>query len=194
MSFRQLYDDQELLSMLKADDDAALKEIYDLYWKGLYLSAFSIIRDAGPCEDIVQDVLLQLWLRRATVTITALKPYLFTAVRYKVLSYIRSANHRKVFIEPGEWDNLAGMEEGKDRLHEWDINYLLDQGIAALPERCKEVFLLSRKEHLTNKEIAAKMGISIKTVEAQITIALRQLRTNMGEVLFGLCLLLSWVK
>jgi RNA polymerase sigma-70 factor (family 1) len=187
----QSYDDQALLSMLKASDDTALTYIYDRYWKQLYLSAFSIIREAGPCEDIVQDVLFRLWLRRADVSIAALRPYLFTAVRYQVFSYIRSANRRKVFVEPGELERLAGMEDLEGRLNERDVDHLLHLGIAALPERCKEVFLLSRKEHLSNKEIAVQMGISIKTVEAQMTIALKQLRMNMGEVLFSLFILLS---
>lgn len=190
----QSYDDQALLSLLKESDEAALTHIYDRYWKPLYLSAFSIIRETGPCEDIVQDVLFQLWLRRGDVTIGVLRPYLFTAVRYKVLSYIRSASQRKIFVEAGELEHLAGIEDPEGRLNERDVDRLLHQGIAALPERCKEVFLLSRKEHLSNKEIAVQMGISIKTVEAQMTIAIRQLRLNIGEVLFSLFILLSMVR
>jgi len=186
------YDDQELLSMLKANDEIALKRIYDKYWKRLYLFAFSIIRDASPCEDIVQDVLLQLWLRKDVVTIVTLKSYLFTAVRYKVLSFIKSANQRKVFIEPGELERLAGMDELKDRLNEYDINHFLEIGISTLPERCKEVFVLSRKEYLSNKEIASRMGISVKTVEAQMTIALKQLKINMGEFLVVAFIVLSF--
>lgn len=188
------YEDHELLLMLKADDELSLKYIYDKYWKRLYLSAFSIIREVGPCEDIVQDVLLQLWLKRAEVEINSLKSYLFSAVRYKVLSFIRSAGHRKVFIYPGELEQLAGIEELKDRLNERDITDMLDDGIASLPERCKEVFILSRKEFLTNREIAGRMGISIKTVEAQMTIALRQLKKSMGEFLYTLIVIFLLIK
>ena len=184
MSSHLSYDDQALLSLLKAGDHTALAQIYERYWKPLYLSAFGIIREGPPCEDIVQDVLLQLWLRRAEVTIVALRPYLFTAVRYKVLSYIRSAGHRKVFVEPGELERLAGIEDPEGQLNARDLDGLLHEGIAALPGRCRQVFLLSRKEHLSNKEIAAQMGISVKTVEAQMTIALKQLRMNKVVSLF----------
>jgi RNA polymerase sigma-70 factor (family 1) len=194
MPAHQSYEDHELLFMLQANNELGLKYIYDKYWKRLYLSAFSIIRDAGPCEDIVQEVLLQLWLKRNEVTIDSLKSYLFTAVRYKVLSFIRSAGQRKVFIDTGELEQLAGIEELKDRLHERDINGMLDNGIASLPQRCKEVFMLSRKEFLSNKEIAGRMGISVKTVEAQMTIALRQLRINMSEVLSGLIVIFYLIK
>ncbi|WP_183580514.1 RNA polymerase sigma-70 factor [Mucilaginibacter sp. X5P1] len=194
MPAHQPYEDHELLLMLKANDELGLKYIYDKYWKRLYLSAFSIIRDAGPCEDIVQDVLLQLWLKRGEVIIHSLKSYLFTAVRYKVLSFIKSAGQRKVFIDTGELEQLGGIDELKDRLHERDINEMLDNGIASLPQRCKEVFMLSRKEYLSNREIAERMGISIKTVEAQMTIALRQLKINMSELLSGLILILYLIK
>jgi RNA polymerase sigma-70 factor (family 1) len=194
MPARQSYEDHELLLMLKANNELGLKYIYDRYWKRLYLSAFSIIRDAGPCEDIVQDVLLQLWLKRDEVNIHSLKSYLFTAVRYKVLSFIKSAGQRKVFIATGELEQLAGIEELKDRLYERDINEMLDNGIASLPQRCKEVFMLSRKEFLSNKEIAGRMGISVKTVEAQMTIALRQLKINMSELLSGLVMIFYFLK
>ncbi|SMC87334.1 RNA polymerase sigma-70 factor [Pedobacter nyackensis] len=179
--------DEALLSLLESDDESGLKLIYDQYWEQLYLAAFSILRDADPCKDIVQDVLLQLWVRRAEVKIDSLKSYLFTAVRYKVLTYIKSANNRKVFIEDGELERLAGFDLMKDRLNEQDVEKLLEQGVALLPKRCQEVFLLSRMEFLSNKEIASRMGISVKTVEAQMSIALKQLRIVMGEVLFLAC-------
>lgn len=188
------YEDHQLVLMLKANNEFGIKCIYDKYWKRLYLSAFSIIREAGPCEDIVQDVLLQLWLKRAEVEIHSLKSYLFSAVRYKVLSFIRSAGHRKVFIYPGELEQLAGIEELKDRLNERDITGMLDDGIAALPERCKEVFVLSRKEFLSNRQIADRMGISIKTVEAQMTIALRQLKKGMSDFLYLLIVIFLLIK
>ena len=190
----QSYEDDELLLLLKANNELGLKCIYDKYWKRLYLSAFNIIREAEPCEDIVQEVLLQLWLKRAEVEIYSLKPYLFSAVRYKVLSFIRSASHRKVFIDPGELEQLAGIEELKDRLNERDIANMLDNGIASLPQRCKEIFTLSRKEFLTNRQIAERMGISIKTVEAQMTIALRQLKKSMSDFLYALIVIFLLTK
>ena len=188
------YEDHELLLMLKSNNEFGIKCIYDKYWKRLYLSAFSIVREAGPCEDIVQDVLLQLWLKRGEVEIYSLKSYLYSAVRYKVLSYIRSADHRKIFIYPGELEQLAGIEELKDRLNERDITGMLDNGVALLPERCKQVFTLSRKEFLSNKQIAERMGISIKTVEAQMTIALRLLKKSMSDFLYVLIIISLLIK
>lgn len=188
MFTRTILVDEELLSLLKTEDKHGLQLIYSKYWEQLYLAAFSILRDPDPCKDIVQDVLLQLWIRRNEVKIDSLKSYLFTAVRYKVLTYIKSASNRKVFIEDGELERLADFDTMSDSLHQQDVEKLLEKGIELLPKRCKEVFLLSRKEFLSNKEIAVRMGISVKTVEAQMSIALKHLRIVMGEVLFLLCM------
>lgn len=187
---RHPYNDQELIALLKTDKKKAIEQLYERYWKSLYLSAFSIIKDAAQSEDIVQDILLQLWLKKDTTEVSSLKAYLFTAVRYRVLSYIRSAGYRKVFISDDELERLAGKEEMKDSLNENDINDLLEIGISELPERCREIFILSRKQYLSNKEIAAQMGISVKTVENQMTIALRLLRRNLGEFLFWACIVM----
>lgn len=194
MSISKLFDDDELITLLESDDKLALDFIYLHYWEELYLTAFSIIRDSDPCKDIVQDVLLQLWLRRNDVRINSLKSYLHTAVRYKVLTYIKSASNRKVFVEPEELEMLAGADVLNDQLHQKDIEKLLEEGIALLPARCKEVFVLSRFEHLSHKEVAERMGISVKTVEAQMTLALRQLRIVLGEVLFLACVSIVYMS
>jgi RNA polymerase sigma-70 factor (ECF subfamily) len=180
----KVYDDRELVALLKADHQAALKLIYEKYWKRLYLSAYSVIKDGDQAQDILQEVLLQLWIRKNEVEIEHLSPYLFTAVRYKVLSYIRSADHRKVFIEEGELEQLAGIQQPHNNLELNDIHNVLELGISDLPARCRQVFILSRKELLSNKEIARYMGITVKAVESQITIALKLLRVKMGDFFF----------
>ncbi|MEQ7799866.1 RNA polymerase sigma-70 factor [Pedobacter sp. ASV1-7] len=189
MLISQEYEDDELLDLLRQNSQVALKHIYNKYWKRLYLSAYSILREDAAAQDIVQDVLLQLWIRRNESSIMVLKPYLFTAIRYKVLTHIRAASSRKIFLEPGELELLAGKEEMYDKLNESDINNLLDKSISELPERCRQIFVMSRKEYLGNKEIAEKLNITVKAVEAQITLALKQLRISMGDFLFWTCIL-----
>ncbi|NVM66892.1 DNA-binding NarL/FixJ family response regulator [Mucilaginibacter sp. SG538B] len=79
---------------------------------------------------------------------------------------------------------LAGLSEIKDRLNEKDMQQMLELGIA-FARTLPEVFVVSRQGHLSNKEIAERMGISIKTVETQMTIALKSLRLSMGATCFG---------
>lgn len=194
MAAARAYTDTELLEILQSDAELALTALHARFWKPLYLAAFSVIKDAAACEDIVQDVLLSLWIRRREQHITSLPSYLFTAVRYRVLTYVKAAPQRKVFVAADELEKLAGMAPASHRLDEQDIMELLNQGIAALPDRCREIFILSRRQHLSNREIAERMGISIKTVEAQITIALKQLKMNLGEFLFWILVATAFIR
>ncbi len=91
-----LYNDQKLLLTFKEGSEAAMRTIYHSYFKKIYLSAYSLLRDAQFCEDIVQEVFVSFWQKRETLEITHfLSAYLFTATRFQVLTYIRKgkANH-----------------------------------------------------------------------------------------------------
>lgn len=185
-----MYQDHDLLLLLKAGDQVGIRLIYDKYWKPLYLSAYSVLRDTDQAQDIVQEVLFQLWVRRDQVKIDNLSAYLHMATRYKVLTYIRSVHNRKVFLSDEEMEQLGGSEDLNDHIHENDINNLLKKEVLALPERCRQVFQLSRMESFTNKEIAEQLGITVKAVESQITIALRKLRARFGDLIVWLTLFL----
>lgn len=191
---KKIYEDFELLALLKNGDQRAINLIYNQYWKGMYLAAYAILGDNDYAQDIVQEVLLQLWIRKDEVKIDHLKAYLFTAVRYKVLTYMRSANNRKVFLEDHEIEQLAGVENLNDNLYVNDIKNLLAKEVLALPERCRQVFELSRVEFLTNSQIADRLGITVKAVESQMTIALRRLRNKLSDVMIWIILFLSAIN
>ena len=175
--------DEVLLEQLRGGSREAFEAIYQKYWSNLYLSAYNILRDRDTCKDVLQEVFVKLWTRKSNVHIHALGSYLHTAVRFKVLTAVKNSG-RKVIIEEGELERLAGATPLNDSLTQHDIHRLLDQEIAGLPRRCREVFVLSRKEHLSNKEIARRLGITPKTVENQITLALQRIRTTLGDFLF----------
>lgn len=188
---KRAYEDRELISLLKEGEQIAINLIYDKYWKRLYLSAYSILGDNDHAQDIVQEVLLQLWIRKDKVEIENLKAYLHTATRYRVLTYMRSADNRKVFLDDSEFERLGGVENLTDKLHVNDINNLLQKEVLSLPERCRQVFLMSRMEFLTNNEIAERLGITVKAVESQMTIALRKLRGKLSDLIIWLFIFLS---
>jgi RNA polymerase sigma-70 factor (family 1) len=176
-----LWPDDTLLALVKAGDKEAFAVIYNKYWSKLYVSAFNMLRDTQACEDIVQDILVQLWLRRESANIASLPAYLHTSVRYQVFTFIKSGNAQNFRLEnieePASADNL------NDLMDEEDLRYLLNERVLALPEKCREIFLLSRNGHFTNREIAAMLHIAPKTVENQLTIALRRLRISMKNFL-----------
>jgi len=179
--------DIRLLALIKTGDRDAFEIIYNKYWSKLYLSAFNLLRDAQACEDIIQDILVQLWLRRESVAIDCLSSYLHTAVRYQVFNLIRSGKVKRFFME--QFEEPVSSENIDDLLTEKDLKKLLNERVYSLPAKCREIFLLSRNNHLSNREIAAILNIAPKTVENQLTIAIRRLRLSMKDFLCWLLII-----
>jgi RNA polymerase sigma-70 factor (ECF subfamily) len=175
----QLLSDDRLIALIQENDLVAFERIYNKYWSKLYLSAYNILRDRQVSEDVTQEVLVNLWMKRANLQLTSLNAYLYTSVRYQVFNIIRSGKVRADLFN--HLEELFSNNGGEDILSEKDINRLLEQGIAELPEKCRQIFIMSRKEHLSTKEIAERLGIAPKTVENQLTVALNRLRKTLGD-------------
>ncbi|MCO4294739.1 RNA polymerase sigma-70 factor [Solitalea sp. MAHUQ-68] len=188
----EIWPDHELLSFMQNDDRSAFEKIYNKYWSGLYLSAYNLLRNKHEAEDIVQEIFVQLWLKRHVQEIQNLKSYLHTAVRFQVFKAIRDGKAHEELFE--EVERMFNENNSENRIIALDIHNRLDQAIKTLPEKCQQVFVLSRKEQLSNIEISERLGISPKTVENHLTIALRRVRSSMGDVLFfsALFLLNNW--
>lgn len=179
----QLWPDDKLLMLMRQGDRGAFEKIYNKYWSKIYISAYNLLRDRQTCEDLVQEVLVNLWVRRESLEIKNLNAFLYTAVRYKVFKVIRSGKVREDLFD--EIERIVIEDNNTENsIVENDYNRLLENSLGALPPKCREIFILSRKEQLSTKEIAERLGLSPKTVENQITIALRKLRNSMGEFLF----------
>ena len=187
----ELWPDSLLVSNMQSNDRSAFEKIYSRYWSKLYLSAYHILRNREASEDIIQEIFVGLWLKREHTSVDNLNNYLFTAVRFQVFKAIRDGKLRTDLLP--DTDLLVSANNAENAFAEKEIAQRLDESIALLPQKCKEIFILSRKEHLSVKEIAARLNISPKTVENQITIALRRLRTDMGEFLFWAVLLLGGI-
>lgn len=148
------------------------------------------IRDADAAKEIVQEVFVNLWQRRETIEPgLSVKSYLFTSVRNRCLNYIR--DHKK-------FQSYILDVETEERFPSWEPGYLeeeetgrkIESALAKLPEKCREVFELSRFEEMKYAEIAEKLGISVKTVEVHISKALRILREELKDLLMILLFLL----
>ncbi|TCD25559.1 RNA polymerase sigma-70 factor [Pedobacter psychrodurus] len=187
----QLWPDSLLVSDMQSNDRCAFEKIYNRYWSKLYLSAYHILRNKEAAEDIIQEIFVSLWLKRAHTSVDNLNNYLFTSVRFQVFKAIRDGKLRTDLLHDTEL--LVSPHNAENAFTEKEIAQRLDESIEQLPQKCKEIFILSRKEHLSVKEIADRLNISPKTVENQITIALRRLRTDMGEFLFWAILLLAGI-
>lgn len=180
--------DRHLLDLLQQGDEPALAEIYGRYWSKLYLQAYNVVRDKQICEDIVQEVIVQLWLRRSVAEISSLNAYLYTCVKYQVFKALPSARVKVSLVQ----EQLAAVDDTDSLLMAKDFQRQLDEAVSRLPAKCRDVFNLSRKDHLSTKEVAVRLGISPKTVENQLTIALRRIRFALDNALILFFSFLLW--
>lgn len=175
-------EDERLFQLLCAGDREAFDQIYNLYWNQLFLYVVKAIRDKDAAQDIVQEIFVSLWLRRKEInTKGTLSGYLFTAARFKGINFIQDHLNKSKHAE-----NLASyLVERQDVVNEefaaGELNAIIDVEIEKLPTKMREVFVLSRKENLSYKEISEKLNISDKTVKKQISNALKHFKLVLNN-------------
>jgi RNA polymerase sigma-70 factor (ECF subfamily) len=177
------YSDQELCSLLKEGDRPAYIEIYSRYNSLLYLYAHKKLRNREEAKDVIQEVFIQLWKRHQQISFdTSLAGYLYQSVRNKALNIFAHQQIEQKYIDSLN-DFLSAPTAGTDYLiREKEIAALIENEINALPPKMRQVFLLSRREHQTYKEIATTMNISEDTVNTQMKRALKTLRDKLGPL------------
>ncbi|EOR94322.1 RNA polymerase ECF-type sigma factor [Arcticibacter svalbardensis MN12-7] len=183
-----IYSDDELIIRLKNDDSEAFSLLYQKYASSLYYACYNLIRNKAECEDAIQDLFSDLWIKRSALNINlSLKGYLYTAARNRILMRIRS---HKIMVNLDEIAALTNSRTADDQLMERELKLHLHKELANLPVKCAQIFTLSRNKQLSNKEIAIQLNLSIKTVENQITIAIRRLRSTMRDFIILLFVIL----
>ncbi len=173
-------DERELLDRLRSGDQAAFDSIFRAHYPHLVSFGQGLLRDRSAAEDIVQEVMLELWRRRAELRITeSLRAYLLRSIRNRSLNQIRHAN-----VERRAEPQLIGEESiaaaGASQVVAMELRTALAAAVAELSPACREVFELSRGQGLRYAEIASTLEISIKTVESQMGKALRHLRLRLA--------------
>jgi RNA polymerase sigma-70 factor (family 1) len=169
-------------------DSDTFRHYYDLYYDDLcrYLNFYT--QDESIIEDVIQNVFLKLWEKKEDVNITSIKTYLFKATHNNVINVLRDDLNRHVILE--RWSQQ--QETRCYQQNAFDVDLLMDiiqSTIDKLPKRCREIFLMSRQDELSYNEIAQRLDISVKTVEAQMGIALRRIRDALSSALAVLILL-----
>lgn len=186
LSNKQLLSADQLWERLLHDDQEAFVVLYRTYWADMYKAAYNVLKDRDQSLDIVQEIFTWLWEHRKQLNIqSSLKGYLLAAVKFKTANLIRNGKIRDDFF-----DRLARMEKPVDsneagsRLEVKVLEALIRQTVNTLPDRCRAIYRLSRNQNLSNREIAHELGISVKTVENQMTIALRRLQGVVARLFF----------
>lgn len=172
---------EELYALLKQGDESAYYQLFERLWEKLYSMAFKILKHKENAKDVVQEIFLSFWEKRATSQIENVEAYLIRSAKFAGLKLLRD-DHFKGTEEVGEWTGLAQPQQDALEYQEFEEQVLtvIDQ----LPDRCKQVFKLSREQQLTNAEIAEKLNLSQRTVETHISNALKRLRKNLPNAKF----------
>lgn len=175
-------EDQQLLTLLLNDDEKGMEFIFDRYYKYLVVVAYKMLNDDHKARDFVQDVLFRVWEKRRNLNIEiSLKAYLRRAVVNRVLDDMRKRKRHVWSEELVETSQVAEKLTALDHLEANDLQQVINKAVASLPERCRQVFSLSRFENMSHKEIAEELSISVKTIESQMTKALKILRKTVEK-------------
>lgn len=176
--------DSALASLLKSKDHAAFTEIYNRYWRVLFVHAFKILKDKGEASDVIQDMFAALWNQAERWQLeNALKSYLYIAVRNQCLKTIAKSVRRDAFVE--ELASIAqdGLNTTDDEFNFREFERLLEQEVRDLPPRMRQVYIKSREEGLTHKQIAEEMGIAENSVKTTMHRTLNALRAKLSPFL-----------
>ncbi len=181
MHLYSTYTDQQLLNLLHNDDQSAFTELYDRYWQRMFAMAFLRLERRDLAEDIVQDIFTRLWQKRHKLSITALEPWLATAVKYQVIDLVHRRLKKELCTEQ--------LPERPESTNPLDIRFF-EQQLAAeintLPDKCRLVFLYRYQHGLSNRAIATELSISEKAVEKHITTARKRLALSLRSLLHSL--------
>ncbi len=190
-----------LLRGLERGDEAAFRSLFDLYYQRLVAFAFRFTGDLDSARSVVQDIFVVLYDKRDEIRIhTSLKSHLFQSVRNRSLNLVKHEkmkrdHHARMAVE---------MDEGtmpEDSLEVSELKMSIAQVVNRLPGQCQKIFIMSRQDGISNQEIADRLSISKRTVETQISKALKRLREDLRRqglmqwiVLWGLSVLASIVE
>ncbi|WP_345230750.1 RNA polymerase sigma-70 factor [Olivibacter ginsenosidimutans] len=191
----QTVSDEQLWNAASHDDERAFNALYQRYWLKLYRTFCYYLQDKQQAEQALQDVFVVLWRRRKALKIDSFKNYIFISARYRVFKLLKA---RKVDIvqyveQLGEGYGETVDNEVYQKVEQEDFEQQLGVALQDLPKRCREIFWMSRVEHRSNDEIAENLGISKRTVENQLTHALKQLRLVYGKVLTELLVVVFYL-
>ncbi len=170
--------------------EALFREQYE----GLGRYAHSLVKNQSISEDLVQRLFVNLWEKRSELQIQDIKPYLFRSVYNSSMNELKRMKKSQMQVEISERMDFQNHQDSSENLLHKELEGKIELAIQTLPDKCGEVFRLSRFGELSYKEISEKLHISIKTVENHMGKALRLMRTELQEYLSEAIIILFFLK
>jgi RNA polymerase sigma-70 factor (ECF subfamily) len=183
-TFQTLWNDEELIPRVQAGDSGAFEYLFKRYYSALYAFVCAYVDSAETAEEVVQDVFLRTWEHRARWEPRGpVQTYLYKSARNRALDLIKHRKVERLWSERVRSNRAHGSlpfaRSADDAVHAEELEVTIARTLAALPERCRLIFLMSREHDLSYGQIAEVLDISVKTVETQIGRALKMLRKNI---------------
>jgi RNA polymerase sigma-70 factor (ECF subfamily) len=170
-----------LISISGEDDEKAFKQLFDLYAGRLFQFSYSFLKNRSMAEEAVSDVFFKVWLNRSSlIHIENLKAYLFKATYNTTLNYLDEKKRKKaISLDDVEVDLVIDQICPETELISKELKDIIEKAIDSLPSRCKLIYKMAKVEQMKYKEIAELLNISVKTIDHQLTIAIKKI----GEVI-----------
>ncbi|HAZ02942.1 MAG: hypothetical protein A2W90_09415 [Bacteroidetes bacterium GWF2_42_66] len=175
-------EDKKYVESLKKDDFSAFDALFKKYSESLYAFSLSITKEPYIAEEITQLVFMKIWEKRSQIDEhLSFKSFIFSITYSETISWLRKEKSEKQKIENfgGQFSTVSN--ETSYAIEFNNINSLATEIIDSFPEKRKEIFKLSREQGYSNKEIATRLNISVKTVENQMSSALKTLKEQLGK-------------
>ena len=184
--------DIELIEKLRIGDVEAFDQVYQRYAGKLYAFSLKYLKSKEEAEELVQSVFLKVWEHQKNLKKdTSFKSYLFTIAYNEICNLFRRRKYQQSFIAKIETESLVASGETEDQIEFQFVLEQVDQIIARLPEKQKTIFLKSRQDGKSTKEIADELGLSPGTVDNYISESLKFIRTNLKDKHFSTLLFIS---
>lgn len=173
--------DKHIIKGIRAGRESTYASLFNEFYRPLSVFATGYVNDMETAREIIQDLFVTIYENRKSLVIsTSLRSYLFQAVRNRCLNHIKHLHVKRKHLDQISVEQES-TEDLEARIMETELEHRIFKIVDGLPPKCQEIFRMSRVNGLSNKEIAEKFQISIRTVETQISNALKVLRKKLGE-------------
>ena len=182
MQKKQQICDFELISRIKEGDESAFRIVFDLYSSKLYAFSYRFLKEKEPCQEVVQEVFLNLWINRAKLDNQyPIAPYLYTITRRLTLNVLRHVATSQSAMDK-MWLNVKKVSnETEEEVFLEDLSRFTEQVLSKMPKQQQLIFRMSRHQELSYDEIAEELNISRNTVKNHLVAALKTLRTQLNK-------------
>ncbi|WP_166336679.1 RNA polymerase sigma factor [Sphingobacterium chungjuense] len=178
--------EKQLLTGLISSDNRAFSIFFNTYWKEFFLYTNRILNDEEESVDILQDTFATIWEnRKKLMHVQSLKAYMYTIIHHKAVKSIKKNSKQRQLIQDLYHYFPDQTDKPLEEINAKELADFIQKEIQQLSPRMREIFLLSRDEQLSYKEIAQRLSISENTVKKQVSLSLKQLRKGIDKVYFA---------